>query len=419
MKTRVFVAFVIPAIIGLSSFASGSLPARPPDQAPDIVKTIIKKSCSVSGCHAGKYPAANLSLEPDDFPASVINTPSLGVPEFKIVKPASPEKSYLMMKVKGEQGIVGTRMPANRDPLAEGEIRELENWIRSLSPGPAITDAESGPALGRGPSLLPSSSDPEATGQGSGGRGRSFSKPAFWGTTLVNLPTTTTLGKGEFLFRISHRFQPPVSDGWDSFFGFDGPAFILFSFGYGLTDNLTATIGRSRLYQEWDFNVDWSLLEQGRTTSLPFSATLHLGGSVVSQEKPQGAEWSGRFRLNALLSLAHQLNDRFSLLLVPGFSSNADFWEPSSKGTFSLGMGGRYMMLNDFSVILEWIPRLAGYKDSYSSWGFGLEKKIGGHVFQVFVTDSLGIIAAQFLPGGDLRLGDGDFRFGFNIFRSF
>jgi hypothetical protein len=227
------------------------------------------------------------------------------------------------------------------------------------------------------------------------------------------------LGKGEFLFRVSHRFQPPVSSGWDSFYGFDGPAYILLSFGYGITDNLMVTVGRSRLYQEWEFNADWAVIEQGKNSSLPFSATLHAGGSLVSQDEPQSAEWSGRFRLSALVSLSYQLNDRLSFLLVPAFSSNTNFWEPSSEGTFALGIGGRFMVFDDISLIAEWMPPLAGYKDFYSGWGLGVEKKIGGHVFQFFVTDSIGLIASQYLPGGDLRLGDGDFRFGFNIFRTF
>jgi hypothetical protein len=419
MKTKAFLIIATLAILGLSSFATGRGPADVRDQAPANIKTIIKQNCSVSGCHSGKHPAANLSFEQDGFPASVINVSSLEVPELKIVDSAAPEKSYLLMKVNGEPGIVGKRMPANRDPLTGPQISELKDWIRSLKAEPSAPGVPANLVSGRGPYLDSSGDTPGKAGQGAETRARSFSKPAFWGTRLVNLPTTTTLGKGEFLFRISHRFQPPVSSGWDSFFGFDGPAFILFGFGYGITDSLTASLGRSKLHQEWELSVDWSLLEQGRTTSLPISATLHLGGSLVSQDEPQGAEWSGRFRLNALLSLAHQFNDRFSFLLVPAFSSNTNFWEPSSEGTFALGIGGRFMVLNDLSLIVEWIPRLAGYKDFYSGWGFGVEKKIGGHVFQFFVTDSLGLTASQYLPGGDLRLGDGDFRFGFNIFRTF
>ncbi len=419
MKTKSNSIILTIAILSLSSAVMGSAPTDPQGQAPANIKTIIKKNCSVAGCHSGKYPAANLNFDPDHFPGSVINQPSSEVPELKIVDFAAPEKSYLIMKVKGETGIVGKRMPANRDPLTEAQVAELEGWIQSLKTERPASGSPSRDDSHRGPFLNPSGDVPQGAGRGAGNGTKSFSKPSFWGTRLINLPTTTTLGKGEFLFRISHRFQPPVSDGWDSLFGFDGPAFILFSFGYGITDNLTATLGRSKLYQEWDLSVDWSLLEQGKGSPLPFSATLHVGGSMVTQDEPQNAEWSGRFRLSALLSLAYQLNDRFSFLLVPAFSSNTNFWEPSSEGTFALGIGGRFMILNDLSLIAEWIPQLAGYKDLCSGWGFGMEKKIGGHVFQFFVTDSLGLTASQFIPGGDMKLGDGDFRFGFNIFRTF
>lgn len=419
MKRKLLLLTTALAIIGSFAFGSDEGPADRRGQVSAGVKTILKQSCSVSGCHSGKYPAANLSLEADDFPTSAVDVASREAPEFKIIAPAAPEKSYLLKKVKGDPGIVGKRMPLNRDPLTDDQIRELEEWIRSLRDEPSTA----GPSLQgdspRGPSLLATEDGLEAARQAAGSRAAPFSKPAFWGTRLVNLPTTTTLGKGEFLFRISHRFQPPVSEGWDSLIGFDGPAFILFSFGYGITDSLAVNVGRSKLFQEWEFGADWSLFEQGRKGSLPFSATLHLGGGLVTLDEPQDAGWSGRFRLSALLSIARQLNDRFSFLLVPAYSTNTNFWEPSSDGTFSLGVGGRIMVFDDLSIIAEWIPRLAGYKDFYSGWGLGVEKKIGGHVFQIFVTDSIGLTAAQFLPGGDLKLGDGDFRLGFNIFRTF
>jgi len=418
MKSKTILIVMVSTVLVLSSFSFGLGVALSPGKLPANIKSIIKQNCSVSGCHSGKYPAAGHNFEPDKFAVTVVDEPSQEMPGLKIVDAATPEKSYLLAKIKGEPGIVGKRMPANRDPLSEDQIRQIEDWIKSLGTAQSKADISPKPTPpDRGPALASPPGPGEGAGQAAMSKG--VSKPAFWGTRLVNLPTTTTLGKGDFLFRISHRFQPPVSAGWDSFFGFDGPAFILFSFGYGITDNLMVTVGRSKLYQEWEFNADWAAFEQGEKSSLPFSVTLHAGGSIVSQKEPQGAEWSGRFRFNALLSLAYQLNDRLSFLLVPAFTSNANFWEPSSEGTFAIGIGGRFMVFDDISLIAEWVPRLAGYKDLYSGWGLGVEKKIGGHVFQVFVTDSIGLIASQYLPGGDLKLGDGDFRIGFNIFRTF
>jgi len=120
-------------IVILVSLAS---PVRPRCQEqttlPDNIKSIIGRNCSISGCHQGRYPAGNLNLEPDKFLASVLNAASLEVPGKKIVDPAAPEKSYLLAKIKGEPGIVGARMPANRRPLSADEIKSVEAWVLSL-----------------------------------------------------------------------------------------------------------------------------------------------------------------------------------------------------------------------------------------------------------------------------------------------
>jgi hypothetical protein len=417
MKKKSLLVFVLLLLVSLGGLAFGQSTALAPNALPENIKTIIKQNCSVSGCHKGKDPAAGLNLEPDKFLASVLNTPSQEVTTLKVVDPANPEKSYLLAKIKGAPEIVGKRMPYKRDPLTEDQIQQIERWLQGLAgTSAAVANSPATQGSPNGPHLEDSR---ETSAQAVEKKTRPVAAPAFWGTRLINLPTTTTLGKGEFLFRISHRFQPAVSSGWNHFFGLDGPAFILFSFGYGITDNLMLTIGRSKLYQEWDVSADWLLMEQSKKGPVPVSAALHVGGSLVTQNNPEGAQWSGRFRVNALLSLSYQVNNQLSVLLVPAYSSNTNFWEPSSEGTFALGIGGRFMLFNDISIIAEWVPALAGHRDTANSWGLGIDKKIGGHVFQFFVTNSLGITASQFLPGGDLKLFDGDFRIGFNIFRKF
>jgi len=298
MKSQFVLIIVLSSLFTLSSAILSYGADTPPAQMPDGLKLILKQSCGVTGCHSGKNPAAGHNFEPDKFAAAVVNVPSLEVPELKVVDTTAPEKSYLLAKIKGEPGIVGKRMPPNRDPLTAEQISQIEEWIKGFSANRSDAEASSAAEIsfsqassGRGPVLDSSPVSQQGSGQASKPKG--FSRPAFWGTRLVNLPTTTTLSKGDFLFRISHRFEPPMSSGWDSFYGLDGPAYILFGFGYGITDDLMVTVGRSRLYQEWEFNADWAFLEQGKKGSLPFSATLHAGGSVVSQDEPAGADWSG------------------------------------------------------------------------------------------------------------------------------
>jgi hypothetical protein len=179
-------------------------------------------------------------------------------------------------------------------------------------------------------------------------------------------------------------------------------------------------VGRTGLFKEMEFSSTWLILEQGKNASLPFSAAVNGGLSWVTQKQEgRGAFNSRNFKINAQVILSRQFNERLSVLVVPVYSSNTNHWETDTQGTFSIGIGGRFMFLEDLSLIGEWVPVLAGYKDLANGWGFGIEKKIGGHVFQFFVTDSIGLTSAQFITGGDLRLGKGDLRIGFNIFRTF
>lgn len=258
-----------------------------------------------------------------------------------------------------------------------------------------------------------------AAGPSPGGK-KPFENPAFGGTRLINLPTTTGMDKGDFLFRISHRFVPPVDSGIAELFGVDGPGVIFFSFGYGITDRLGVTLGRSNLFKEMELSLSWVLAEQGKTASLPFSAVLHTGMSWVTERQVDRGLFDGKnFKLNVQLSLSHQLSERISLMAVPAFSTNTNHWEENSTRTLALGLGGRYMFLKNLSIYAEWIPVLSGYRSTQNGWGLGLEKKIGGHVFQFFLTNGFALTSDQYLPGGDLRINDFDFRVGFNIFRTF
>jgi len=373
------------------------------DKLQENVARILKKSCSVAGCHRGNYPPVNLNLEKDRFIKSLVNIPSQEIPSLKLVDTANPEKSYLLMKIKGDDTIVGQRMPVGSSPLKDSEIKTIEDWVSSLS----NTQAE-------GENIQPpngnSAEEPEQ---------RKFTKPAFWGTRLINLPTTHSIGKGELLFRISHRYYPSIAEGYDSFYGLDGPAVILLSLGYGFSDNLSLTLARTKLDKEVELSMKWVLFRQEKS-KMPLSGALNVGGSLVTESQPERDVFDAdnmKFNIQAILS--YQLSDALSFALVPAYSSNTNHWDPAPEGTLALGTGGRLMIFNDFSIIWEWNPVLSGYKANSHGWALGIEKKVGGHVFQVFLLNSAGLTSSQFLPGGDLKLQDGDFRIGFNIFRLF
>jgi hypothetical protein len=97
------------------------------------VASIFRRSCASAGCHAGAYPKARLSLEPDVMIAAVKDARSRQVDTLMLVDTRAPDRSYLLMKIRGDEPIRGERMPDRGQPLKAEEIRTIERWAESLA----------------------------------------------------------------------------------------------------------------------------------------------------------------------------------------------------------------------------------------------------------------------------------------------
>ena len=93
---------------------------------------IFTPRCATSGCHSGTDPSRGLSLEEDRIARETINVDSKGS-DLKLVDPGNPEGSYMLLKVRGDEGISGSRMPPSRSLSAE-EIEKIRSWIASGAP---------------------------------------------------------------------------------------------------------------------------------------------------------------------------------------------------------------------------------------------------------------------------------------------
>lgn len=375
---------------------AGTFHYQDPAIEKDVAK-IFQINCTTVGCHAGEYPAMGLNLEPDAFKRSMIEVNSQAQKEVKLIDINNPQNSYLVQKIRGDATISGKRMPLNAQPLSEDAIQTIQDWIQNLP-----------------------KRDPSETASEPSANRNFYLKPMFWGTRLMNLVTPTTIGKKHVLFRISHRFYPSVQGGYDVFYGFNGPASIYLSWGYGMNNNMDLSVGHSNRFHEWILAYKWTFYRSQKESALPFSAAVNVAAGWVTEKLNEDSVFSSaNLKLNLQLSFAFAPFRNLSFLLVPAYSSNVNHWEENSKGTFALGTGGRLHLGKEISILCEVIPVLAGYHSHVTGWGMGIEKKIGGHVFQLFALNSVGISSPQYLPGGDLCIREGDFRFGFNIFRWF
>jgi hypothetical protein len=67
-------------------------------------------------------------------------------------------------------------------------------------------------------------------------------------------------------------------------------------------------------------------------------------------------------------------------------------------------------------LVGEFIPRASGYKPGVNHGSFGIEKRKGGHVFQLNFSNSWSTTMGQLARGG---LDNDDWYMGFNISRKF
>ena len=93
------------------------------------VSQVFAVSCAISGCHSGEQPAAGLSLE-GDFATRIVGVDSGQRPDFKLVDPGNPNKSYLLIKVRGDDEIISQQMPPGA-PLSAEQVEIIRAWIAS------------------------------------------------------------------------------------------------------------------------------------------------------------------------------------------------------------------------------------------------------------------------------------------------
>jgi hypothetical protein len=84
--------------------------------------------------------------------------------------------------------------------------------------------------------------------------------------------------------------------------------------------------------------------------------------------------------------------------------------------TFMIGVGTRIRVRPTVYLVGEIVPRVTGNDDGVNQASFGIEKRAGGHVFQLNFSNGLGTTMGQIARGGG---SNDEWYLGFNISRKF
>ena len=251
-----------------------------------------------------------------------------------------------------------------------------------------------------------------------------YTYATFKATRIINGQSIEIPPKGALNFVISHHFGA-INSGAYEFFGLD-QANIRFGFDYGVTDWLSVGIGRSSVRKTYDGSVKLKLLRQSSgAKNMPLTMTLFANTAITSlkwQDPEQINYFTSRMEYAYQLLLARKFGSRLSLQLMPTMiHRNLVETIEDQNDVFAIGAGGRFKVSNRVAITGEYYYLLPGKTadDYYNTFSIGVDLETGGHVFQLYLTNTQGLIEEQFIPMTDGNWLDGDIFLSFNINRTF
>lgn len=231
--------------------------------------------------------------------------------------------------------------------------------------------------------------------------------------SVVTLPTTLRLPRFKSAFRVTHRFGRPLGQGdfgnlLEDFFGLDSGAQIGLEYRFGLARGLQGGIYRTsdRTIQ---FFSQYNVLQQkDGPVGLSVMATIDGTNNFRDSYTPAFG-----------VIVSRDLGSYGAVYVEPMWVNNSNPLPSDvvdSNDTFMIGLGARVRIRPTVYLVGEFAPRVSGYDPGVTHGSFGLEKRAGGHTFQVNFSNGFGTTMGQIARGGT---GGDNWYLGFNISRKF
>ena len=245
----------------------------------------------------------------------------------------------------------------------------------------------------------------------------------FKGTRIVNGHSIENRKNAELEFIISHRFGR-VNTGFEELFGLD-QANIRFALEYGLTDDLTAGLGRSSFEKTYDGYLKYRLLKQKTgANAFPFAVSLFGSIAAKSQKAIAGSERTfaeSLFYVGQVL-IAKKVNSSLSIQVTPTYvHRNLATIAADPHDIFALGFGTRVKLSKRVSLNAEYYQQFQMLTsiNARNSLAFGVDIETGGHVFQIILSNAITMVEKSFITETTGNFFGGDIHLGFNLSRTF
>jgi hypothetical protein len=167
-----------------------------------------------------------------------------------------------------------------------------------------------------------------------------------------------------------------------------------------------AAVYRTAIDKTFQFYGKYDGVRQRHSIPVSLSALLSIEGADNFQERYSPALGGTVSRL---------IVDRLAVYATPLWVHNTAALLNVDRNTALVGIGGRVRVGTTVYLVAEVIPRVAGYRPDNAAYGFALEKRAGGHLFQLNFSNSQGTTFGQLARGGF----SDSLYLGFNLARKF
>ena len=254
-----------------------------------------------------------------------------------------------------------------------------------------------------------------------------YTTASFKATRILNGHSIERMTEGEMDVRISHRFGT-INSGAYEFFGLD-QAHIHLGVEYGITDWIMVGLGRGTFEKTIDGFTKVSLLRQSTglkemPVSLSYMAGIYVNG-LKWDDPERDNHFYQRFSYAHQVMIGRKFSPGFSLQLTPSYLHQNLVETPADPNDlFAIGAGTRLKLSKRISVNAEYFYLFKPSNETlstalYHPFSLGVDIETGGHVFQIIMTNSVGMRENAFLGHTTGRWLDGDIHLGFNISRVF
>jgi hypothetical protein len=251
------------------------------------------------------------------------------------------------------------------------------------------------------------------------GETTTYAIATFKGTRLVNGHSVETKPVGTLEFIFSHRFGT-LNSGAYEFWGLDN-SLVRLGLEYGISDRLGVGIGRSSEAKIYDAYLKYKALRQATGRS---PVTITGLSSIAYRTYREDPELSSSQKLSYAFQvlIARKLSSAISFQIAPIFlHRNYVNTSIEVNDLLALGFGGRVKVTPSVAITGEYYARLNELENNpyNDAIGVGVDIETGGHVFQLVLTNTSGMVERAFIPETFNNFFDGDIHFGFNITRTF